>query len=322
MPNELGKELTGLLGNYKSLKSSLKILVYKPPLANKQITVHFYYPAFSKAKGEVLLSNFVTEITKFLIDFCLPADELIRLKDKYTKKTINKPKYEDCLRSLDKKAKRLFIQASPDADRTGESGELLLFILIEWMLGATQILAKMSLKTSPEMPIHGADAVHCKYIEATDSLYFYFGESKLYKRVSQALREAINSITESLNPDKMKHELDLVCWHIKNLGLSENAQERLRDFLDPFNENSKHPNIIIVCLLSFEFSKYKHLPSDRAEEKFRQEAKKFLDKKYPQIQEKIKAIGITKPIEIFFLPLPSVDKFRELFQDEIGRRNP
>src|ERR1700722_716078 len=50
-------------------------------------------------------------------------------------------------------------------DTSGEAGEMLLYLLLEAVLGAPQMVAKMELKTNPKMENHGSDGIHMKWDE-------------------------------------------------------------------------------------------------------------------------------------------------------------
>src|SRR3546814_10487872 len=63
---------------------------------------------------------------------------------------------------LNQRALALFKRVRKASNRSGEAGELLLYLLTEWILGAPQIIAKMGLKTNPQMPVHGSDGVHVR----------------------------------------------------------------------------------------------------------------------------------------------------------------
>ena len=69
----------------------------------------------------------------------------------------------------------LFIRAQKATDRNGEAGELILYLLTEWLLGAPQLLAKMSLKTNRHMPVYGSDGVHVRFSAETNTLNFLLG---------------------------------------------------------------------------------------------------------------------------------------------------
>lgn len=76
----------------------------------------------------------------------------------------------------------------------GELGEFLLFCFLEGHLGAPKILSKLELKTSSEMYVHGADGLH--YLELdNENFQLIFGESKLYKKLNDGLRDAFKSIS-------------------------------------------------------------------------------------------------------------------------------
>lgn len=81
-------------------------------------------------------------------------------------------------------------------------------------------MCKMSLKTSGSMPIHGCDGIHASYDEAGDILSLFWGESKLYKDIGDALTDCFDSLKSFL----------LEC------GGSDAAQERdlqlLKSFID------------------------------------------------------------------------------------------
>jgi hypothetical protein len=77
------------------------------------------------------------------------------------------------------------------------SGELLLFLLMERLLGLPQLLAKMSLKTSGNVHVHGSDGVHAS-LGDDGILDVYWGESKLYKSSSDAFSDCFESIAPLL----------------------------------------------------------------------------------------------------------------------------
>jgi hypothetical protein len=67
----------------------------------------------------------------------------------------------------------------------------------------------MSLKTSSQMPVHGSDGIHFK-CDAAGNLRLLWGESKCYESITSALAEAVKSVAENLQHQKMSHELFLI----------------------------------------------------------------------------------------------------------------
>jgi hypothetical protein len=99
---------------------------------------------------------------------------------------------------LHQQALDLFKRANKKTNRNGEFGELITYILIELVLKAPQFLAKMSLKTSSQMPIHGSDGIHVSFDSKNGNLILYWGESKCYSSIKTALKNAVKSVAENL----------------------------------------------------------------------------------------------------------------------------
>jgi hypothetical protein len=99
-----------------------------------------------------------------------------------------------------------------DLAKTGEGGEMLLFLLAERFLKLPQILCKMDLKTDPRMHYHGADGVYAG-VNADGLLKLYWGESKIYKNVSAAIQDCLASLAPYLiepEHEGAERERDLV----------------------------------------------------------------------------------------------------------------
>jgi hypothetical protein len=90
---------------------------------------------------------------------------------------------------LEKQARALFTRIA----NSGEGGELLLFAMAEAVFGFTQILCKMSLKTSAPVHYHGADGVYAE-ARPDGGLNVYWGESKIYDKPAAAIRECLKSL--------------------------------------------------------------------------------------------------------------------------------
>jgi hypothetical protein len=180
----------------------------------------------------------------------------------------------------------------------------------------------MSLKTNPRMPVHGADGIHVRYSEKDQKLLLYWGESKLHANVDNAIAAAAKSISEALEPDKLKHEIDLVQQNISFSGLQPAEKEALLRYLNPFEEKYNERLDVTTCLVGFNFdgfAKVAAVDPKQAEAEFRSLAEAELAKVAPRLAKALTDKGLaTQPIEIFFLPLPSVSDFRDLFQGKIG----
>jgi hypothetical protein len=85
------------------------------------------------------------------VDYCIPRSRIdeAAVYFAHTKKT-------DKLMRLNAEAQHLFTSL----EKSGEGGEILLYLLLETVLGLPQLLCKMPLKTSGQMHYHGADGIH------------------------------------------------------------------------------------------------------------------------------------------------------------------
>ncbi len=73
-----------------------------------------------------------------------------------------------------------FREAHPN--RASEVGEVLAFCIANHYLQAAQLIAKMSFKTSPNMPVHGLDGIHCRQEWIVNRILF---RAQAYKNCSQ-----------------------------------------------------------------------------------------------------------------------------------------
>jgi hypothetical protein len=256
----------------------------------------------------------------FLAPFALPRARISAVMEQYGK--ISAEEFTLQTTKLFQSALSLFKRANIATNRNGEAGELILYLMTEWILGAPQLIAKMSLKTNPQMAVHGADGVHVRYCGDTSRLLLYWGESKLYTKVDEAIGAGVKSMTAALDPAKIKHELDLVERNIDFSGLTGDAKAALLRHLDPFDEAYNQRYDIITCLIGFDFDgfdKLAGLDDQNAESRFRELATEKLGVMAKTLPGSLKNGGLQgRPIELFFLPLPSVDQLRSLFQEKIG----
>jgi hypothetical protein len=84
----------------------------------------------------------------------------------------------EAIAELVERAKRSFT----DLAKTGEGGEMLLFLLAERFLQLPQILCKMDLKTDSRMHYHGADGVYAGVTSSGTLKLFWERVESLQKR--------------------------------------------------------------------------------------------------------------------------------------------
>jgi hypothetical protein len=233
---------------------------------------------------------------------------------------IPKDQYRVKLERLQREALSLFIKAQRQANRNGEAGELLLFIMTEWILNAPQLLAKVPLKSNRNIPIQGTDGIHVAYLPERNTICTYWGEAKLVANVDDAIRKAVRSIKTAIKPDRAQFELALVSRHLMTTGLSADAQKAIKGYLNPFDNESYNRRLdATTCLIGFDFAGYDQLGLDSVDNEFLVLSSSAFEDVAKRFSRSLKSAGIrNRLIEVFFFPVPSVDEFRRLFQSKIG----
>jgi len=315
---DLENLVAALRRDYSKLSARLRELDHSVVCEGAGVTLRLHFPAFRQGKATVY--ELVEAISRYMTPYALSRSEISALDAKYGK--ISAESFRAESKVLDETAVRLFKKANELTGRNGECGELLLYLLTEWVLGAPQLIAKMVLKTNPEMPVHGADGVHVRYCPTTARLYIYWGEAKLHADLSGAITDAVKSINAAMDPKKMQHEIDLVKRNIDFSGFDPVSKAEILTFLDPMEERYNKRFDVITALIGFNFDAYSAVgpaDADEAEERFRALATAELEKLAPAVAEKLRDAGLEgSTLELFFLPVPSVQELRDLFQAKIG----
>lgn len=313
---ELESALASLGREWGRLAARVRTLDHAVTTPCARLNLRLHYPPLRDAQATV--AELVSVIKLFIPNFCLPRKEI---EEVYARKDkLDAFDFHAELTALNGRALDLFMRAQAARGRSGEAGELLLYLLTEWLLEAPQIVAKMSLKTSRDMPVHGADGIHVKFLPATGRLVLYSGEAKMHADVGSAVRSAAESIVHALSPARMGRELDLVRRDLDLSGLPSGAREALLGYLNPFDERSNQRIDAITCLLGFDFAGYGEVRSAAdADAAFRRLALRQLRLTSAAFSRALVKAGLSdQAVELFLLPLPSVSDFRSLFSEGIG----
>jgi len=221
-----------------------------------------------------------------------------------------------------KEARKLFIHPKPkpdDPDTTGDAGEILLYFLIEAILGAPQIVAKMELKTNSNDEVKGSDGIHMRWNSEEELVEMYFGEAKLYQDVSKAITAAVTSINGFHASDMLAHECVMVTKHFKFTG--EKIQEVVSDLLESGVPGSG-VRIQHACLIGYSWDGYDKLKQNTVkairtefQAAFIADAPRLhelLESKFEKFQRK------DLIFEVFFIPFPAVQIFRDAFNKALN----
>ncbi|WP_374545520.1 DUF1837 domain-containing protein [Rhodoblastus sp.] len=118
-----------------------------------KISGRFFYVTFRDSKPTV--DDLVAIAHARMVNFVMPRS---RIEEVQSELQAN-PDVMDPWVLLVTEARDLFMRTDKETGRSGELGELLLYMLIEWVLKAPIVACKMYLKTSQQMPVHGVDGI-------------------------------------------------------------------------------------------------------------------------------------------------------------------
>jgi len=311
-------EIASLKNDFSQLGGLIKTVGAPGNCSGGNVTIRSHYLPFRN--GKPMTGELLDVIRGYICNFAMSRAEIEAV---HQKAALGTPQQRMlAYNKLRDDAADLFIKAQKSTGRNGECGELLLYLLTEWVLEAPQIMAKMSLKTNSQMPVHGSDGIHVKYDADSDRLVFFWGEAKLYAAVGGAITSAVNSIASTLEYDKLKEDINLVRRYVSLSGLSTAAQERIVEFLDPLSLNYQKKIDASVCLIGFDFAGFKKLssvPASDLESHFIGLLNTAIADATLQLEARLLTAGITHhTMEVFFLPVVSVDQLRADFQNKIG----
>lgn len=275
-------------GGWDKVESSL--VIYGEPISvegtRSIVRCHFLR---SDPLGTPRLKALAKQLANQIVNYCIPRKEI----EKIRKLSLDRQIPE--ITRLTNDAARLFTQTQV---KTGEGAELLLYVLLEKELQIPQILSKMSLKTNNEMQYHGADGVH----------------AKLYESVAKAMTDCMNSIAPYLSG--VAHERDVfLIRHYVDAGNAE-VTARLLEYFDDSSTLSANVEMCGACLIGFVHENYPSLPREEASVKA--ELDEVLSGWVRSTKNRLEKRSLTKhAIEVFFLPMPSVEEFRKAVKAEI-----
>lgn len=310
--------VASLATDHDDLNARLRTISSPPSSSRAGVRIHGHFFAFRS--GKPTMEEFVEILSHKLTAFCLPRRQIRKVQASW--EGMAPSKIAESAVALHNKAIDLFKKANKATNRNGEFGELIAYLLIESVLRAPQLVAKMSLKTSSQMPVHGSDGIHFKFEAPSGRLRLFWGESKCYQSVNQALSEAAKSVAENLEYDKMGHELFLIEQHADLSEFPKEVSDAILSFLDPYEESSNLRIDTSVMLIAFDFdafAKVAALKKDEVEKAFEKLLTDELKKLALRLDAELQDHAVPQhDLEVFFLPLPSVAEMRKRFQDRIG----
>lgn len=298
-------------GNLQELKSFLKEVSIQVSIQDTKTVAHYYHIELD-GNGRPKTDDFIDFICSKVVDYITPP-RLLEEAKKYFQEYNSTHKILD----LAAKAKTLFTKLP----KTGEGGEILLYILTQEYLKIPQLLCKMPFKTNSNMHIHGVDAVHAAFNANSKMLEVYWGESKMYQDISDAVSKCFTDLKEYLihehsNTSPQTRDIQLVK---DNLDLNnEELETAIVEYLDKNNPKFNKVNFKGICFVGFDSKNYPLDPNqivDNFTETFISEVDAWNGIVQKQIQNN--STLETFDIHIFLIPFQSVEDFRRKFLEKI-----
>lgn len=269
------------------------------------------------ANGNPRTNDLIEFVLTKIVDYSLPK----RLLDEAKEHMLRSGSSSKIL-ELEKRAKELFV----DLDKTGEFGEMLLYILVQEILKLPQLISKMTLKTSGKLHYQGADGIHVKYEEADDSLSLYWGESKMEKSANSALKNCFKSLQGFLLDVKGHDSTQTRDLHLISSNLIENTnnpdlEKILVRYFDLNDDLSNKLNYKGICFIGFDDDEYPKNPLEKVTNELVSAFQGKIDKWLNTTGKHIKTHTSLEKFEIhvFIIPFPSVQEFRTHFLKILGK---
>ncbi len=310
-PSDIVELLSPTTGDLSSRVSSINKVF---STADCKITGRFLYVPFRDSKPTV--DDLITVAHARLVNFAIPK---IRITEALAEMAAN-PGVMDPWVLLSTEARDLFIKTKKETGRSGELGEVLLYMLMEWVLKAPIVACKMYLKTSRQMPIHGTDGIHVGH--EGDNLLMYWGESKMHSKLSSALSDIATSIAKiSSSPKDRENEIRIIRSNLNLDGISESGKKALKNYFNPYAPESNMLLDCYACLAGFDYAIYDAMSSkkhDECDAVFRKEYELGIESIWKSVIQKSQDEHLrTLRFTYFLFPFPSVDAARQKFQDKL-----
>ncbi|PQJ15944.1 HamA C-terminal domain-containing protein [Aureicoccus marinus] len=267
-------------------------------------------------QGNPRTQDLIEFVAAKIIDYSIPK----KLQDEaseHHKRTGSFSKISD----LEKRAKALFT----DLNKTGEFGEMLLYTLVQEILELPQLISKMSLKSSGKLHYQGADGIHVKFDPKDETLALYWGESKMQKKLNDALKNCFDSLKGFLldtfgHNSTQTRDLELITQNLNQNINNPELEKALVRYFDLDDDMSNKLKYRGVCFVGFESNNYPSKPFEKTLDEIKDQFLKEMDDWLNKGGKHIKThVGLESfEIHVFLIPFPSVQKFRDNFLELIG----
>lgn len=301
-----------LTGDPEALDVHLSLVERDVVIDGCQVKIHCHCLTVD-GNGRVQPRRLAEFMRNAVADYAIPRTQLAKAKarDATYKST-------EAVTALVEQARRSFT----DVTKTGEGGEMLLFLLAERFLKLPQVLCKMDLKTDPRMHYHGADGVYAG-LTPQGVLKLYWGESKIYKEATTAIKDCLASVAPFLiepEHEGAERERDLILLSDKADLSDPVLTAALKRYFDKTSPMSKRVKYCAVALVGFDAAFYPGDTENAVADELAAAARVELNKWRATIKKRLKREKLEQvEVELFCLPLPSAENFRAAFLKAMGQ---
>jgi hypothetical protein len=302
---------SALTGDPEALEVHLTLVERDVLIDGHSVKIHCHCLSVD-GNGRVQPHRLAEFMRNAVVDYVIPRSKLAAAKARDSRFNST-----EAVAELVERAKRSFT----DVVKTGEGGEMLLFLLAERFLKLPQILCKMDLKTDERMHYHGADGVYAG-VTPDGTLKLYWGESKIYGEASAAIRACLDSLAPFLiepEHEEAERERDLILLSDK-ADLNDPAiTNALKKYFDKSSVMSKRVQYCGAALVGFDAPFYPKDGAKAVAEEIVKASRKALTGWRASIGERLKLEKLDRiEIEMFCVPLPSAEGFRAAFLKAMG----
>jgi hypothetical protein len=283
------------------IEAHLHVIDHDLHIENTRVKLHGYYISIDQY-GRPRTKALAEFLRNQILDYAIP-----RYKISEARKRMDSTGSTAEFIRLENEAKKLFTNLK----QTGEGGEVLLFVFAEYVFKLVQILCKMSLKTSGMVHFHGSDGIYAE-IPEKGKLNLFWGESKVIKEPTNAIRECLKSLAPFLVEEDSEVSVRsrdlLLISDFVNID-DENVVEILKCYLDINHKLSLNTRNCGFAVVGFDSNIYNN--ENVTLEKLRDMFKVEIATWKKNVISRINAENLeTLDIHFLCVPLPSVEQFR------------
>lgn len=306
----LSSQLASLRGDHEAFGLRVELIAEYLAISGARANVRVY--ALTRRNDLPTLAEFVDYLKWQLVYFCLPTSERKRIENLVKADPANG--YRHMVAAFEK-ARGLFIRAEKRLSRSGECGELILRVLIEWVLRAPQVVCKMLLKTNSNMPVHGTDGIHLGYDPLNNKLIVYWGESKVHRTLPSALSAAEESMRAyATNADQRKREVQILIDNLDFGPDSEALENFVVKYFNPYEAEHLARYECLTALLAFDEASYEELRLSGDLGAFKAAVRNRADMVISSVEKMTTDKVLDEfTFQFFLLPFASVESLRAQF---------